>query len=125
MEPSSHPTPGQCVREAEGYDQKLEQAVLRANGHQRDGIRVEADLVASRAKIEGGINCCLAQAVEGLVNARERVAILDSLLIQGSIVDAQAQATGLGYGEVALGSPTLTAGKCPSREVPRRQPVQF
>jgi hypothetical protein len=75
------------VRQPKGHDQELEQPLMCVEGRHVDIVRVHLHLVISRPWVELGEGGA-AEFIEQFLYDRNQELVLDSALIQGSVVDA-------------------------------------
>ena len=82
---------GRGVGEAKGHDGVLKVAIPGTKGRLGYVIGVDANLVITMAKVDLGEHRGPVEAVKELINAWERVAVLNSDVVKATVVDAQAK----------------------------------
>ena len=80
-----------CVGQPEGQHQELEVTVAGAERGLVDVRVVDANLPVAGAKVNLAETLRAVQAVEQLVDARQRVLVLDRRRVERAVVDAQSQ----------------------------------
>ena len=66
---------------------------MSTEGRLRYVVLFHGYLVTARGKVDGGKVFSFSQSVQQVINARQRVTVLDGLLVQSLVVDAHAAPT--------------------------------
>ena len=82
---------GGCIRKTKGEHNELIEAIPRAERRLGDVLLLDANLVVAGTKVDLGEVPRTVETIQEVVNARDRVPVLDGDLVEGTVVHTQAE----------------------------------